>query len=293
MQTAHAANRHRPPCGRPVPVMMVLFMLLMSSESAFAAYGNVTQDSQVDPRVVKIDEKQYLGEKIDPRFILLDAKGGEFRFGDMLGKPLILVLSYYKCDGACPSLNRNLHETLSGVDRWSLGQDYQVLTLSFDRHDNTASIQEFMHHAGFKGGLPDGWEIATFKDPEDIKRFTGAIGYKYFWSPRDRMFLHPSAYIMLSPKGRVVRYLYGSSVGSSDIEISITKAYGEELSPSNVINFVLGACYSYNYKDGKYTINIPLFVAAGGLIFGILLIIIGVMIMKRRRVRNENKIIHA
>ncbi len=273
-----------------IPAMFVL--LFASAESAYAAYGNVTQDSQVDPRVVKIDEKQFLGEMIDPGYVLLDEQGREFRFGDMLGKPLILALSYYSCDGACPTLNRNLRETLGGVDRWTLGQDYQVLTLSFDRNDTTASIQEFMHHAGFKGDLPEGWSIATFKDPEDIKRFTNAIGYKYFWSPRDRMFLHPSVYIMLSPKGRVARYLYGASVGSSDLEISITKSYGEEISPSNVINFVLGACYSYNYKDGKYTINIPLFVAAGGLLFGVLLIIIGVTIMKRRRVKNENQIIH-
>ncbi|MFQ5355167.1 MAG: SCO family protein [Mariprofundaceae bacterium] len=280
---------------RPVllAVLLLFVLSMMQAGTAYAAYGNVSQTSEVDPAVLKIDENAYLGEKIPAEYVLMDAEGQEFRVGDILGKPIILALSYYSCDGACSALNRNLRNTLEGVERWSMGQDYRVLTVSFDQHDTPETMRKFMQQSGFKDGLPEGWRMGTFKDPEDIMRLTESVGFKFFWSPRDRMFLHPSVYIMLSPKGRVTRFLYGSTVSGNDLEISITKALGEKISASNVINFVLGACYSYNYKDGKYAINIPLFVAAGGLFVGVIMIITGATIMKRRRVRDENQIIHA
>jgi len=285
-----------------MPVPAVAFLLVAMGMAitgfggnAYAAYGSVTTDSDVDPTVVRIDEKANLGKKINYDFILQEADGNEFAMGDLFGKgkPVILALSYYTCDGACSVLNRNLRYTLQGVDDWTLGKDYDVLTVSFDQHDTPATLKAFMKKAGFADGLPDGWRMTTMKSKEDILKLTQSIGFKFFWSPRDAMFLHPNVYIMLSPEGRVTRFLYGGSIGPDDMELSITKAIGEEISPANVINFVLGACYSYNYKDGKYTINIPLFIAGGALIFGIGLIVFSFSIMRRRRVKHENQIIAA
>ena len=254
-------------------------------ESALASYGNIPKNTHINSEVMRIDEAKFLGTRIDADYLLHDANGNRFTLGDMLGKPFLLVLSYYSCDGACPTLNRNLQETLAGVKRWQLGRDYRVLTLSFDRHDSPESLHMFMQHSEFGSNTPDGWRMALFEQPADIERLTESMGYKYFWSPRDAMFLHPSVYILLSPDGRVTRYLYGASIGWADMELSITKAYGNELTPANAINFMLAACYSYNYKEGKYSINYPLFIALGSLLMGLAMVATGVMIMKKRRGR--------
>lgn len=267
----------------------VLFAFAMSvSNAAYAAYGNVTQNSDVDPTIVKIKEDDFLGKKISKDYLLIDQDGNEFALGDMYGKPLILALSYYRCDGACSVLNRNLWNTLQEVEQWKIDKDFNVLTISFDRHDTPATLNKFMDYAGFKDGLPDGWKMATMKDPEDILRLTDSMGYKFFWSPRDAIFLHPNVYVMLSPKGRVTRYLYGANITGNDMDISITKSIGEEISPANVINFLIGACYSYNYKDGKYAVNIPMIIAAGALVFGLMLLI-GSFLHMKRRMRKENE----
>ncbi len=266
-------------------IKFVALMIAMSvSTAAYAAYGKVTQNSDVDPTVVKIEESDFLGVKIDKSYRLIDQDGNEFLLGDMLGtKPTILALSYYRCDGACSVLNRNLWNTLQEVEQWKIDKDFNVLTVSFDRHDTPETLKKFMGYAGFNEGLPSGWKMTTLKDPEDIKRLTDSMGYKFFWSPRDAIFLHPNVYIMISPQGRVTRYLYGANITGNDMDISITKAKGEKISAANVINFIVGACYSYNYKDGKYKINIPIFVAAGGLVFGLMLIIGSFSHMKRRK----------
>ena len=266
-------------------VALLLVAMFGYSGVAVAAYGNVTKDSVVDPGVLKIDEKTYLGEKVNYDFVLQDETGADFQLGSLLGKPLVLALSYYTCDGACSVINKNLSETLKGVERWKIGQDYNVLTVSFDQHDTPATLAEFMKKAGFADGLPSGWKMTTMREKENIEKLTGSMGFNFFWSPRDALFLHPNVYIMLSPKGRVTRYLYGGTISATDMELAITKAMGEKIAAANVIDFVVGACYSYNYKDGKYTINIPLFVAAGGLIFGLSLIVGSFSYMKFWRVR--------
>ncbi|HKI60364.1 MAG TPA: SCO family protein [Mariprofundaceae bacterium] len=268
-------------------IKFVAFLVAMSiSTLAYAAYGKVTENSDVDPTIVKIKEADFLGVKIDKDYQLIDQNGQEFSFGELFGtKPTILALSYYRCDGACSVLNRNLWNTLQETKQWEIGKDFNVVTISFDPHDTPVTLKKFMKVAGFGDGLPNGWRMTTMKNPEDIMKLTGSMGYKFFWSPRDAIFLHPNVYIMLSPKGRVTRYLYGANISGQDMDISLTKAIGEKISPANVINFLVGSCYSYNYKDGKYKINYPLFVAAGALVFGLTLMFGGFAVTKRKRDR--------
>jgi len=270
------------------PVLACLFIAMGTTlfpERAQAAYGNVTEESQIDPKTFQIREKSFLGGKVSGDYVLQDASGNSFRLGDLPDKPLILVLSYFTCDGACSVINRTLANTLKGVDRWKLGRDYNVLTVSFDQHDTPATMHEFQKKMGFEQ-LPDGWHMATMQNRKDIDRLAASIGFKFFWSPRDRIFLHPSVYTMLSPTGQITRYLYAGKVDADDVELAITKAMGGEISPVNIIDFVVAACHSYNYKDGKYKLNIPLFVALGGLIAGIILMVGGFVITKRKRDRS-------
>ncbi len=274
---------------RLVPALACLFAALgagsiMAPGTAQAAYGNVTKDSQVDPAIFRINEKKFLGGKTDGNYVLEDASGNSFKLGDMFGKPLILVLSYFTCDGACSVINRTLANTLKGVERWKIGKDYNVLTVSFDQHDTPTTMRAFMHEMGYDN-LPEGWRMATMRNRKDIDRLAESIGFKFFWSPRDRTFLHPSVYTVLSPTGQITRYLYAGKVDADDVKLALTKAMGGEVSPVNIIDFVVAACHSYNYKDGKYKLNIPLFVALGGLVAGVILMVGGFMIIKRKRGR--------
>lgn len=263
-------------------------LLLGFTGQALAAYGNVNTTSDVDPEVVKIKEKEFLGTKVSGDYQLVDQSGKAFTFQEFqAGKPMVLALSYYTCDGSCPVLNLNLKRTLSGVDDWELGKDFKVLTVSFDEHDTHETLQKFMGYSGFEDGLPNGWALTTLKNGADIKRLTDSIGFRFFWSPRDAMFLHPSVYVMLSPEGRVTRYLYGATISPEDMEISLTKALAGKSSEANVINFIVGACYSYNYKDGKYSINYPLFIALGALGLGLTMLAIGSLVLIRRRRRTS------
>ncbi len=263
-------------------VMLSAVLIWLTAGAGFAEY-NRTPESDIDPNTFRIDEKKFLGTRLNPEFIMKDESGSEFKMGDYLGKPLILVLSYFKCDGVCSIINMELKDLIEEVKRRWIGKDYSVLTLSFDKYETGETVGMFAKELALPAYMKKGWRFAVMKNPEEMKELTASIGYKYFWSPRDRTFFHPSVYVFISPQGRVTRYLYLNSIDSKDVDLALIEAAQNQIRPAEVIDMIVGFCYSYNFKEGKYTYNIPLFVAVGSLAVGITSFIVSVIVFKRRR----------
>ena len=258
------------------------FMLFAFSGYANAAY-NRTPESSIDLDVFKIDEDTFLGIKINGDYLLKDETGSEFRLGDKFGKPLVLVFSYYSCDGVCSAVNNDLKELLASVKRMNIGEHYNILTVSFDKEDTPETTSMFKNKLNLPDVTAKNWTFATLKDPEDIKKLTAGVGFKYFWSPRDRVFYHPNIYVMVSPEGRAVRYLYGASIVGKDMELALLETGKGQIRPSEFINLIASYCYSYNYKEGRYTYNIPVFIAVGSLTVGVTSFLISAMVFRRNK----------
>ncbi len=244
--------------------------LFLAAASAQAQYFR-RPVSDLDPSVIQIDEKKYLGAKLDGATPLIGEDGTQFPLSDLLGKPLILVLSYFTCDGSCSIINGQLADLLKDVSRAKLGQDYSILTLSFDKHDNIKTTAAFRRQLAAGRQFDGAWRFATFKNEEDLKAQTERIGFKFFWSPEDRVFLHPGAFLFLSAEGRLMRILYPPGVTGQDVQLAVFDAMNGQFRPRprEIINLAVSLCYSYSYKDGKYILSIPLFVGVGALVFGL------------------------
>ncbi|MBF0093187.1 MAG: SCO family protein [Alphaproteobacteria bacterium] len=259
-------------------ILAVAVLTLLGGVGVAGAQYPREPESEIDPNLFRIDEKSALGVKLDADLPLVDQEGRGFRLGDLLGKPLVVVLAYYRCDGTCSVVNRDLKNVLADVRRMEMGRDYRVLTITFDKNDNQETLAKFRQ--GLE--LPDKWlKEWTFALPGDqgaLRRMTDSIGYKYFWSPRDKTFFHPGVYVVLSGEGRASRFLYSTATSARDLELALIDAQaGQIAEPRDIINFAVSLCYSYNYKEGRYTINIPLFVGLGALVFGVLALVVSVV----------------
>ncbi len=272
---------------RPRPDRCTLvFLLGLLPLPAVLAIDDGNTESTIDPKVVAIDERAYLGVRVAGRFRLRDAEGQIRTLGEFRGKPLILLFSYYTCDGLCGTVNRHLQTLIDGVKRFRAGKDFAVLTVSFDRNDDTAAIAAFRK----RNGLADkpGWTLAILDDPADIVPLTASVGVRFFWSYRDRVFVHPNAFIVVTPEGRVARYLYGTLVTPRDVELALIDANWEKVAASGkLIDILAGVCFSYNFREGRYTINIPLFVGMGSLLLGISLVVVSFLVAKKKMHRRE------
>lgn len=249
--------------------------------------------SDLDPSIMEIDEKKFLGARLDPATRLVDETGTVYPLSDHLGKPLVLLLSYYTCDGSCSVINGLFLDLLEDVERVSPGVDFGVLTLSFDRHDTLETAGTFKRHLGIGADYADAWTFATFESVEDLKAETAKIGFKFFWSPEDKVFLHPGAFLFLSPEGRLIRILYPPNVDASDVELAVLDAKQGQFRPQQIINFALSLCYSFNYAEGRYTLSIPIFVGFGALFIGLTALAVSILVFKSRKRRNSRKLTHA
>ena len=193
----------------------------------------------------------------------------------MMGKPLLLLFSYYGCDGTCPILNINLKQVLGQIERFKIGTDYRVLTVSFDQNDTSETLRTFVANADIPTEMQAGWRHAILKQSAlEVKQLTASVGYKYFWSRADQVFLHPNVLIFITPEGRVARYLYGTAIDKDMLELALIDTDWNRIANSTqVIDILTGVCYSYNFQEGKYTFNYSLFIGVGSLLFGILLVV--------------------
>jgi protein SCO1/2 len=261
----------------------LLAAAVLAAGAARAEYGRVP-DSHIDPAALEIDQSRFLGTPLAPDLALVAEDGRPFELGELLGKPVLLLFSYYSCDGACPTVNRRLAEAIAGAKRFRAAEDYQVLTLSFDRKDTPAGARRFVQVLGADAAATRAWRFALFADGSDIKRVAESVGYRFFWSVRDRVFVHPNVLIVLSPEGRVARYLPSWTIAPRDIELALIEADWNRITASTrLLDIAAGICFSYNFKEGRYVLNAPLFIAAGSLTLGFASVIAGFAVFRRSR----------
>ncbi|MDH5191946.1 MAG: SCO family protein [Gammaproteobacteria bacterium] len=262
-------------------------VMIAPMQNVFAVSNPAMTESTIDPSVMAIDEQEFLGTPLDQKdYTFIDHQGQEFTLQSVMGdKPLIILFSYFTCDGVCSTINRHAMNMFKKIER-KVGKDFRILTISFDKNDTLQSMHHFVSEVGVPEDMQEGWKFALLKNPEDITKLTGHVGVRFFWSSRDKVFLHPNAFIFISPEKRVVRYLYGSAFAEKDIELALIDTDWNKISESKkLIDILAGVCFSYNFEEGKYTVNIPLVVGLGSLLGGILLVVLSFTITKKRKSR--------
>ncbi len=258
----------------------------MSAMPAYAV-SEPPRSVTVDSAIMQIDEARYLGAQLRAGTVLTDSEGRDFALGDLLGKPVILLLSYYSCDGTCPAMNMELTRVLAKVERFRIGEDYRVLTVSFDARDSAQSAAGFMAKIGVPESMRKGWRRAVVKD-RDVTGFAGEVGFRFFWSDAAKAFLHPNVLIFLTPKGRVARYIYGTSMDARTMELALTDADWDRIANSAAVFDILsGACYSYNYATGKYELDYAILIGIGAFLFGVIVLLILMGSGAFRKYRNK------
>ncbi|WP_448588329.1 SCO family protein [Thermocrinis sp.] len=227
-------------------LLFLLFPLLVM------AY-RISNHGEQDLSVVKIEEGLYLGNTLPDAEV--KTLQGTIKLREFIeGKPTALIFAYYTCETACPLTVQNVQKFID-----SKHKDYRFVVLSFDERDNLETLRAFIEK-NFSGRVPENWLVGLLSK-EDIKRLTEATGYKFYYIPRDRIFIHTSAVIFLSPSGKITRYLYGAFPTEKDLRLAFAEAKKEEFKLSNVVDLALLACYRYDSAGNKYVVD-PLFLFA-------------------------------
>ena len=263
--------------GKPgVALLGVLLVGLTALAGMFPgrSQGHTARDETLPN--VGVDEK--LGARLPLDLAFTDQDGREVRLAHFFaGGPVILTLNYYSCPTLCPLIFRNLSNTISTIRGLSPTKDFRIVTVSIDPDETPARARAKAGEAWrmLPGMTAPGerWPFLRGTAPE-IDRLTKTVGVRYVRLEKNN-FAHPAVIIVLTPEGRVARYLYGLEQSPADLKLALIEAAGGQIGGSTLLNRVILYCYHYDPVGRKYAlaaINI-MKIAGGGilLLLGILL----------------------
>jgi protein SCO1/2 len=181
------------------------------------------------------------------------------------GRPVLLIPVYYSCPRLCSMILTGALKTMRMMPL-TVGRDFDVVTLSFDPREqpSLASEKRTAYLKGYgRPGAGDGWRFLT-GTPQEIRRVLDAAGFGFSFDAETGQFAHSSALIVLTPRGRVSRYLYGLEFSPNDLRFALVEA--GEGKVGTLTDQVLLYCFRYDPHAGRYSLAILriIRVAAGG-----------------------------
>jgi protein SCO1/2 len=204
-------------------------------------------------RLRGIDVGERLGETVPKGVRFVDESGKGVAFGELFdGKhPVVLTLNYSKCPMLCSLELNGLVTALKQID-WAPGKEFKIATLVLDPKETPAearaSKERYLRQLGNPGAAP-GWSFLT-GDERSIRAVSDSVGFHYAYNEARQEYVHPAAIVLLSPQGKVSRYLYGIEYHPKTLRLSLADV--AEGKVGSTLDQLVLFCFHYDEKEGRY-----------------------------------------
>jgi len=223
----------------------------------------LTQNTPV-PILQQVGIDQRIGQQLPLDLTFRDETGRSVPLRNYFSKrPVLLTLVYYQCPMLCSEV---LNGVVSGLLplKLNVGRDFDVVTVSFDPRDTPAVATEkrdtYLKRYG-RAGAEKGWHFLTGDTPA-IEALTKTVGFRYAWDRTIQQYAHASGIMVVTPDGRLSRYLYGIEYTPKDLRLALVESSEGKL--GNVVDQVALYCYHYDPATGKYGAVVTNMLRLGG-----------------------------
>lgn len=258
-------------------------LLISSLIAVLPVWGAAVVSAEPElPAEVGLDE--HLGDVVPGDLRFVAENGDTVRLFDLIDRPTIVSLVYYTCPSICRPLLTEVAGTLAKLQAVDMlaNRDYRVVTISFDPFDSPAGSARLKdeYYRQLPGAFPrDAWTFLT-ADSVTIARFTGAVGFGFKRNDNDPDFAHPTTLIVLSPEGKITRYLTGADYLPLDIKLALIEAREGRVG-ATIVKFYK-FCFSYDPSGEKFVLNVTRVVGLSTLV-GLAAIVVFATASGRRR----------
>jgi protein SCO1 len=209
--------------------------------------------NQRPPGLEFVGIEQHLDGEVPGNLQFTDELGNPVKLADYFGhgRPVILNLGYYQCPMLCSELLEGLVGSMK-VLTFNLGQDFDVVTVSFDPRETTemaAAKKRDIIKRYDRPNADKGWHFLTGK-ADQINALTQSVGFQYQFDPKTGQYAHVAAIVMLTPDRHISGYFYGVEFSPKDLRLGLVQASQNKI--GNIGDLVLLYCYHYDPRTGKY-----------------------------------------
>ena len=265
-------------------ILAAIFALVLSGAGAGGARAIEVPDALKDVGIT-----EHLGQSVAiSELQFKDENARAVHLGDYFkkGRPVILNLTYFGCPNLCTFVLNGMVNSLKQVE-WTPSQQYEIVTVSFDPSEgpDLAAPKRLSYLRSFgKRGAEEGWHFLT-GSADQIKKLADEVGFRYKYVPEEKQFAHSAALFVLTPEGKISRYLYGIEFPPTDVKLALLEASNGKI--GNVVDRILLFCYRYDAQTRKYSVYLTRVMRAGGA--GTVLIFGGFLAVFWNRQRKLNK----
>ena len=206
------------------------------------------------PPVLKdIGIDQLLNNQVPLDLTFRDESGRTVQLGEYFksGKPVVLSLVYYDCPQLCTMTLTGLLGALKTLPLL-VGKDFTSVTVSFDPREKpplaAAKKAEYVKRLNTPD-VEQGWRFLTGDEPQ-IMALARSVGFRYVWDPVTKQYAHTSGIMILTPDGKVSRYLYGIDYAPRDLRFGLIDASQGRI--GTLADQMILYCYMYDPERGTY-----------------------------------------
>ncbi len=265
------------------PIISISFIILLLVP-VFGQEQKTLEIKSLNDPLPEIGIYEKLDEYLPEDLVFYNEKQEKIKLKDWIDKPTVLSFVYFQCPGLCSPLLDGMVDVVKKSDM-TLGVDYQVATISFDYTDKPERAARKKENFTGRIELGDNakhWQYLT-TDSSTIEKITDAVGFKYKREGND--FVHTAALIMISPKGKITRYLHGTKFLPFDLKMAAIEASEEKSQPT--VSKLLQYCFSYDAEGKGYVLNITKVTGSIILFFAVVLLLFLIFSKPIRRRRVE------
>jgi len=224
---------------------------------------------QVPKEIKGAEVTEHLGDTVSINDITLrDETGKPVKLAEFFhkGRPVLLNLGYYGCPMLCSMVLNGMTDSMKGVTEWTPGREYEILSVSIDPTEGpelaAKKKQAYLESFG-RPEAASGWHFLTgTRQTEDqIRKLAGQVGFGYKYDAEQKQYAHGAVLVVLTPEGRVSRYLYGMKFFAKDLKLALLEASNGKI--GNVIERILLFCYRYDPQSRKYSVYLNRVMQAG------------------------------
>jgi len=255
--------------------LVLLLLVLLSATRAWA----------FDP-FHKAGIDQRLGAQVPLDTVFRDETGQPITLRQAAGgKPMLLAPVMHRCPNLCGLTLAGVGEAVQ-IQKFVAGRDFALVAFGLDPREGpaeaSASIKELREaFPALKAGVHGLTGMAN-----DIAAVLTPLGYRYAWDEDLNQYAHIAAVAVITPEGRLSRWLYGITPDPLDVRLALTEAGQGKL--GSWTDQLLLLCYHYDPQTGRYgTLIWVLLRIAGGTTVAIGLGWIGLALLRERRRARE------
>lgn len=227
---------------RALPAVLAFALALACG----AAHGRT---EPFDPfHAAGVDPKPGAAIPLDARFE--DESGRWVTLRELAnGRSLVLAPVQHRCPNLCGLTLEGLRAAVTGQG-YRPGQDFVLVAMSIDPRETLDAAR--LSEQRLAGGARElaGVHAVVGSQPE-IAAVTQALGYRYAWDPQLGQYAHIAAVAVLTPGGRLARWLYGVAPKPQDLHLALTDAGRGRL--GDLGDQIRLLCYHYDPSTGRYS----------------------------------------